>query len=109
MTIPEMLKALKSHGWACEFPTARHAITDDLKQVHRCVYCIGSLWHFADAAVYLSDAGRVLMTGELYSAFRKDVEFSEFLEWLGMERPVWEREEVKPVAVKERQRGLFDE
>ena len=101
--LPAMLELLSEHGWTCEHPKTRCTIQDSDRVPHRCVIVRGVLWHFSDY-IYLSDTGRVILTGGLHVAHPEDIDFATFVAWLQMPKPVWE------MAAKALpgQRSLFD-
>lgn len=86
--IAAMLDALREHGWECKHPrNFCHPVVDG--KPYRSRVLTGDLWHFKDAAVYLTDAGTIMLMGDLYTAWKKDLEFDEFIRWLKLPEPVW--------------------
>jgi hypothetical protein len=83
-----LIDQLKEHGWRCEHPDHWHSPVKDGKPV-RAKYLTGSLWHFYAAEVYVTDSCEVMLCGDLWRAYGKDLTAEEFLRWLTLPEPAW--------------------
>ena len=104
-TIAAMLQSLAQHGWTCEHPNNWCHPIDVNGEPVKSLYCTGPLWSYAQAGIYLSPQGRVLLTEELWTIHKQDIDLQEFLRWLQMPEPPWNAVEKKEILSK--QRNLF--
>lgn len=105
--LPAMLDALREHNWICQHPGKYvHPVVDG--KPHKALVITGDLWHCKDAAIYLTTAGTVMLMGDLWTAWKADLEFGEFLRWLTLPEPVWNSAvKVAEKKVLPGQRDLF--
>ena len=83
-----LIDQLKEHGWTCEHPARWHSPVKDGKP-QRAKYLTGPLWHFGVAEIFLTDSCEVMLCGDLWRAYGKDLTAEEFLRWLSLPEPAW--------------------